>query len=283
MKTARTIEELRRIVGAWKAGNASVGFVPTMGFLHEGHESLMQRAAEDNDRVVVSIFVNPAQFGPSEDLDQYPRDLEHDLERCEALGVDLVFCPEVEEIYPAGFQTAVSVGSLSQGLCGKSRPTHFQGVCAVVSKLFAIVGADRAYFGQKDAQQLTIIRRMAQDLNFSVEIIGCPTVREPDGLAKSSRNKYLTPEERKAAPALNQALQLAQDAVAAGARDSAVLRRIMEEHLAAAPLFRIDYLEIVDALSLQPVQKISGSTLIAVAAFLGKTRLIDNRLLEVVD
>ena len=283
MKTVRTIEELRRIVGVWKANNASVGFVPTMGFLHEGHESLMRRAAADNDRVVVSIFVNPTQFGPSEDLNSYPRDLEHDLERCGALGVDLVFCPEVEEIYPAGFQTTVNVDSLSQGLCGKSRPTHFQGVCTVVSKLFAIVGADRAYFGQKDAQQLAIIRRMTRDLNFRVAIIGCPTVREADGLAKSSRNKYLTPEERKVAPALNQALQLAQDAVAAGERDSAALRRLMEEHLAAAPMFRIDYLAIVDALSLQPMQKISSSTLIAAAIFLGKTRLIDNRLLEPTD
>jgi len=280
MKTVRTIEEVRRIVGVWKANNASIGFVPTMGFLHEGHESLMQRAAVDNDRVVVSIFVNPAQFGPSEDLDRYPRDLEHDLKRCEALGVDLVFCPEVEEIYPIGFQTKVNVDSLSLGLCGKSRPTHFQGVCTVVSKLFAIVGANRAYFGQKDAQQLAIIRRMTQDLNFTVEIVGCPTVREPDGLAKSSRNKYLTMEERKAAPALNQALQLAEDAVTAGTRDGAALLRLIEEHLATTPLLRIDYLEIIDALSLQPVQKVSGSTLIAAAVFLGKTRLIDNRLLE---
>jgi len=283
MKTVRTIEELRRIVGVWKASSASVGFIPTMGFLHEGHESLMRRAAADNDRVVVSIFVNPTQFGPSEDLDRYPRDLEHDLERCEALGVDLVFCPEVEEIYPTGFQTTVSVDSLSLGLCSKSRPTHFQGVCTVVSKLFAIVGADRAYFGQKDAQQLAVIRRMTQDLNFSVEVVGCPTVREPDGLAKSSRNKYLTPEERKAAPALNQVLQLAEDAVAAGTRDGAALQRLMEEHLAAIPLFRIDYLEIVNALSLQPVQKLCGSILIVAAVFLGKTRLIDNRLLELTD
>ena len=283
MKTVRTIEELRHSVGLWKEKNASVGLVPTMGFLHEGHESLMRRAAEDNDRVVVSIFVNPAQFGPSEDLDRYPRDLEHDLERCEALGVDLVFCPEVEEMYPAGFQAKVNVDSLSLGLCGKSRPTHFQGVCTVVSKLFNIVGADRAYFGQKDAQQLAIIRRMARDLNFMVEIVGCPTVREPDGLAKSSRNKLLTPEERKAAPVLNQALQLAEDAVAAGARDSVTLRRLMENHLSAEPLIHIDYLEIVDALSLQPVEKISDSTLIAAAVFLGKTRLIDNHLLEPVD
>ena len=280
MKTVRTIEEIRHIVGAWKKNNASVGLVPTMGFLHEGHESLMQRAAQDNDHVVVSIFVNPTQFGPSEDLDRYPRDMENDLERCEALGVDLAFCPEVAEIYPAGFQTRITVDSLSHGLCGKSRPTHFQGVCTVVGKLFAIVGADRAYFGQKDAQQLAIIRRMARDLNFKVEIVGCPTVREPDGLAKSSRNKYLTPEERRAAPALNQALQLAEDGVAAGARDSAALRRIMAEHLSAEPLIRIEYLELVDAASLQPVQEISGNTLIAAAVFLGKTRIIDNRLLE---
>jgi len=283
MKTVRTIAELRHSVGLWKEKNTSIGLVPTMGFLHEGHESLMRRAAEDNDRVVVSIFVNPAQFGPSEDLDRYPRDLEHDLERCETLGVDLVFCPAVEEMYPAGFQTKVSVDSLSLGLCGKSRPTHFQGVCTVVSKLFNIVSADRAYFGQKDAQQLAVIRRMARDLNFMIEIVGCPTVREPDGLAKSSRNKLLTPEERKASPALNQALQLAEDAVAAGTRDSAALLRLMEHHLSAEPLLRVDYLEIVDALSLQPVQKLSGSTLIAAAIFLEKTRIIDNRLLELVE
>jgi len=280
MKTVRTIEELRRIVGLWKKNNASVGFVPTMGFLHEGHESLIRRATEDNDRVVVSIFVNPAQFSPSEDLDRYPRDLEHDLERCKTLGVDLVFCPEVEEVYPAGFQTVVSVNSLSQSLCGKSRPTHFQGVCTVVSKLFVIVDANRAYFGQKDAQQLAIIRRMTRDLNFTVEIVSCPTIRESDGLAKSSRNKYLTTEERKVAPALNQALQLAEEAVEAGARDSTALRQLMEEHLSAVPLIHTDYLEIVDADSLQPVQKLSSSTLIAAAVFLGKTRLIDNRLLE---
>ena len=280
-RTARTIEELRHIAGSWRKNKSSIGFIPTMGFLHEGHESLIERAAKENDRVVVSIFVNPAQFAPSEDLDCYPRDLERDLKRCAALGVDLVFCPDVEEMYPPGFQTRINVDSLAQGLCGKSRPTHFQGVCTVVSKLFTIVDADRAYFGQKDAQQLAIIRRMAHDLNFRVEVVGCPTVREADGLAKSSRNKHLTPKERESAPALNQALQLAEEAALAGVYDSALLRRIMKKRLSADPLIRIDYLEIVDALSLQPVQEVSGSTLIAIAAFLGKARLIDNRLLEI--
>lgn len=280
MKTVRTIAELRHIVRRWKEKNASVGLVPTMGFLHEGHESLMQCAANDNDRVVVSIFVNPMQFGPGEDLARYPRDPGHDRKRCEALGVDLIFHPEVEEMYPTGFQTIVAVPDLAQGLCGKSRPMHFQGVCTVVSKLFNIVDPDRAYFGQKDAQQLAIIRRMARDLNFSVEIVGCPIVREADGLAKSSRNKYLTPEERKTAPALNQALQLAEAAAMAGTRDSATLRRIVEERLASEPLFRIDYIEIVDALSLRPIKKLTGNTLMAAAAFLGKTRILDNRLFE---
>ena len=280
MKTVRTIEELRHTVQVWKEKNASVSLVPTMGFLHEGHESLMRCAREDTDFVVVSIFINPAQFGPTEDLDQYPRDLEHDLERCEALGVDLVYCPEVAEMYPQGYQTTVIVEGLSQGLCGKSRPTHFQGVCTVVSKLFNIVTPDRAYFGQKDAQQLAVIRRMARDLNFPVEIVGCPIVREPDGLAKSSRNKYLSQEERRSAPALNEALKLAEAAAEAGTRDSAILRRIVEDRLAAEPLFRIDYVEIVDAFSLQPVAEITGSTLIAAAAFLGKTRIIDNVLIE---
>ena len=279
MKTVRTIEELRRIVQVWKEKNASVGLVPTMGFLHEGHESLMRCAREDTDFVVVSIFVNPTQFGPDEDLDRYPRDLEHDLERCEALHVDLVYCPEAAEMYPHGYQTTVNVEGLSQGLCGKSRPAHFQGVCTVVSKLFNIVTPDRAYFGQKDAQQLAVIRRMARDLNFPVEIVGCPIVREPDGLAKSSRNKYLSPEERRSAPALNEALKLAEASAAAGTRDSATLRRIVEDRLAAEPLFRVDYIEIVDAFSLQPVAEITGSTLIAAAAYLGKTRIIDNVLI----
>ncbi len=279
MKVVKNIAVLRHHVALWREKKASVGLTPTMGFLHEGHESLMRRAVNENDRVVVSIFVNPAQFGPSEDLDRYPRDLEHDLERCEALGVDLVFCPEVEEMYPAGFQSMVAVSALSQGLCGKSRPTHFQGVCTVVSKFFNIVSPDRAYFGEKDAQQLAIIRRMAKDLDFTVEIVGCPIVREADGLAKSSRNKYLSPEERKAAPALNKALHAAGEAALSGIRDSRSLLRIVEESLAAEPLFRIDYVEIVDPLSLQPVEKIERGALLAAAAWLGATRLIDNRLL----
>lgn len=280
MKVACTIENVRSIVTMWKEQKASVGLVPTMGFLHEGHESLIRQAARENRRVVVSIFVNPTQFGPTEDLDSYPRDLERDLAYCKALGVDMVFTPSVEEMYSSGFQTSVSVSSLARGLCGKSRPTHFQGVCTVVSKLFNIVTADRAYFGQKDAQQLAIIRRMTKDLNFNLEIVGCPIIREPDGLAKSSRNKYLTKEERKAAPALRKALCSAEQAFKAGTTNTAELRRIVENRLAAEPLFRMDYIEFVDASSLEPVETVNQETLLAAAAFLGTTRIIDNCLLD---
>lgn len=279
MHTVRSIEEVRRIVAAWRQEGFRVGLAPTMGYLHEGHASLMRRAKAENDRVVVSIFVNPTQFGPSEDLDRYPRDLDHDLDLCRSLGVDLVFYPEAATMYPDGFQTGISVAGLSAGLCGKSRPTHFSGVCTVVCKLINIVGPDRAYFGQKDAQQLAVVRRMAADLNMEVEIVGCPIVREPDGLAKSSRNAYLTPEERRAALVLNRALQLAEEAVQAGEADSAVLLALMRDSIAAEPLVRVDYIEIVDALSLQPIPAVGDNTLFALAAFLGGTRLIDNRLI----
>ena len=235
MKTARTVEEVRGIVDTWKRAGLSVGLVPTMGYLHEGHESLMRRAVQENDRVVVSIFVNPTQFGPNEDLERYPRDLEHDLALCRSVGVELVFNPEPDVVYPAGFHTSIRVDSLTDGLCGRSRPTHFQGVCTVVCKLFNIVGPDRAYFGQKDAQQLAVIRRMVRDLNMRLEVVGCPIVREPDGLAKSSRNSYLTPEERAAALILSKSLRLAEEAVAAGERNSTTVLRLMQEAFAAEP------------------------------------------------
>jgi pantoate--beta-alanine ligase len=279
MKTARTTEEVRRNVAAWKQEGLGVGLVPTMGFLHEGHASLIRRAVAENDRVVVSIFVNPTQFGPSEDLDRYPRDLEHDLQICRSEGAELVFCPEVETMYPPGFHTAITVHSLTEGLCGRSRPTHFAGVCTVVCKLFNIVGPDNAYFGQKDAQQLAVIRRMVLDLNIPLEIVACPTVREADGLAKSSRNRFLSPEERKAALALNRSLQLAEAAVRAGERDCAILIKRMRDCLEAESLVTVDYIEIVDAGSLRPLEKVEDAALAAVAAFLGKTRLIDNRLI----
>jgi pantoate--beta-alanine ligase len=277
MKSVRTTEEVRRIVAAWKQEGLSVGLTPTMGCLHEGHASLIRRAAAENGRVVVSIFVNPIQFGPSEDLNQYPRDLDNDLGICRSEGADLVFFPEVATLYPRGFQTSVTVSGLTEGLCGRSRPTHFTGVCTVVCKLFNIVEPDNAYFGQKDAQQLAVIRRMVQDLNMTLRVVDCPIIREPDGLAKSSRNRYLSPEEREAALALNRSLRLVESAVLKGERNSAALIALARECLDAEPLIKTDYVELVDAISLQPLERVEETALVAVAAYLGKTRLIDNR------
>ena len=278
MKTTVTIAEARRLIVDWKQEGKTLGLVPTMGFLHQGHESLIQRALEENDNVVVSIFVNPTQFGPGEDLDRYPRDFARDEKLCASLGVDLLFHPEPDEMYPSGFETTISVGGLAQGLCGRRRPTHFQGVCTVVCKLFTILNPDRAYFGQKDAQQLEVIRRMTTDLNLPVAVVGCPIVREADGLAKSSRNNYLSPEERNAATALNRALQLAAEAARSGEKSCDALLQIINSVIDAEPLLRLDYAEIVDSSSLQPVSTLNKPTLIALAVFDGKTRLIDNVL-----
>lgn len=280
MKIARTVQVARCSVQAWKKEGLRVGLVPTMGFLHEGHISLIRQAAKNNDRVVVSIFVNPMQFGPAEDLDRYPRDIKTDTELCKAEGVDLVFIPEVEDMYPEGFSTTVSVGTLTAGLCGRSRPGHFEGVCTVVCKLFVVITPDRAYFGQKDAQQLAVIRRMARDLNMSVEVTGCPIVREADGLAKSSRNSYLSPEERRAALGLYQSLQAAQEKAASGERDSKAIIAAVRDVLSAYPLLREDYVEIVHPDDLQPIARIIGPALVAVAAYAGGTRLIDNILIK---
>ena len=276
-----TVNEVRAAVAAWKKEGLSVGLVPTMGYLHEGHQSLIERAAKDNDRVVASIFVNPMQFGPNEDLESYPRDLERDLARCEAAGAHLVFHPDPSAMYSPEFRTKVEVSELTAGLCGKSRPTHFVGVCTVVCKLFNIVTPNRAYFGQKDAQQLAVIRRMARDLDIPTEVIGCPIVREPDGLAKSSRNAYLLPDERIAALALNRSLRQAEKAVAGGERESRVLSAVIREAMNAEPLVKIDYVEIVDPDSMRPLQRLEGKTLIAVAAYVGKARLLDNTVIEV--
>ena len=227
MKICETIEEVRGIVGEWKKEGKSVGFVPTMGYLHEGHQSLMEAARRENDRVVVSIFVNPMQFGPTEDLDSYPRDLERDCGVCRTAGVDLVFHPQPEEMYPDGFCSYADMNGLTGELCGRTRPTHFRGVQTVVLKLFHIVTPDRAYFGQKDAQQLAVIRRMVRDLNLDIEICGCPIVREPDGLAKSSRNTYLSPEERQAALILSKSLAEAARLIDGGERDAGAIREKM--------------------------------------------------------
>ncbi len=280
MKIVNTIQEVRDQVKEWRRQGLSVGLVPTMGYLHEGHKSLIDRAVEQNDRVVVSVFVNPMQFGPGEDLESYPRDMDRDAALCEKAGAHLIFHPEPSEMYQKDFSSYVDMNTLTGGLCGKSRPVHFRGVCTVVSKLFHIVTPDRAYFGQKDAQQLAVISHMVSDLNFGIEIVGCPIVREEDGLAKSSRNTYLNPEERKAATVLNRSLEEAQELFLAGESRAEVLKERICQILEAEPLARIDYVELVDWQSLEPVEEINGCVLMAIAVFIGKTRLIDNRIIE---
>ena len=273
---ATTVNEVRTQVKAWKKEGLSVGFVPTMGYLHEGHQSLIKRAVEENDRVVVSIFVNPMQFGPTEDLDSYPRDLEKDSALCEATGANLIFHPEPEEMYTDGFCSYVDMSVLTEELCGLSRPVHFRGVCTVVSKLFHIVAPDRAYFGQKDAQQLAIIKRMVLDLNMDVEVIGCPIIREEDGLAKSSRNTYLSPEERKAALILSKTITLGENMVKNGEKDCKVVLDAMKKNIETEPMAKIDYVKIVDGLTMQQIDTIDRPILCAMAVYIGKTRLIDN-------
>jgi pantoate--beta-alanine ligase len=277
MKTIRSIAALQEEIREAHRRGESVGFVPTMGYFHEGHLSLMRRARQENGLVVVSLFVNSLQFGPNEDFAKYPRDLDRDAQMAEGTGVDLLFHPEAAEMYPEGFQTTVTVGELTEGLCGASRPGHFQGVATVVLKLFHIVQPDRAYFGEKDAQQLRVIRRMARDLNLGLAVVGCPIVREPDGLALSSRNIFLAPAERQAALVLYRTLQRAGELLAAGERDSTALRRELLTVLDGEPLAELDYLAIVDSDTLQPRQPLAGTILVALAVRIGKTRLIDNR------
>ncbi len=276
----KTIEEVRAQVKAWRAEGLTVGLVPTMGYLHEGHQSLIARSVAENDRTVVSDFVNPIQFGPTEDLATYPRDLKRDATLCESTGANLIFNPEPEEMYAPDFCTYVDMDHLTKGLCGKTRPIHFRGVCTVVSKLFHIVQPDRAYFGQKDAQQLAVIRRMVRDLNMPLTIVGCPIIREEDGLAKSSRNTYLSAEERKAALCLSRGLNKGKAAVEAGETDAEKVKAIIAAEIEAEPLSRIDYVEIVDWNNLEPVSSTEGSILAAVAVYIGKTRLIDNFIIE---
>lgn len=276
MQIVKTIDEVRSAVKQWKREGLSVGLVPTMGFLHEGHKSLIERAVKENDRVVVSDFVNPTQFGPNEDLASYPRDLDRDAKLCEDAGAALLFNPEPEEMYYEDRTTSVNMEGLTKELCGKSRPIHFSGVCTVVSKLFHIVTPDRAYFGQKDAQQLAVIKRMVRDLNFDIEIVGCPIIREEDGLAKSSRNTYLSEEERKAAVILNQSLKIGKEMVEKGEKDAAKVKEAIVKNLTTEPLAKIDYVEVVDFHTIEPITTIKGSVLTAIAVYIGKTRLIDN-------
>ncbi|MCD7960112.1 MAG: pantoate--beta-alanine ligase [Ruminococcus sp.] len=276
MKIVETIAEVKSIVRAWKKSDASIGFVPTMGYLHEGHLSLIQRARQENDRVVVSIFVNPTQFGANEDLDSYPRDLQHDAALCENAGVDLIFHPTLEQMYPKGFCSFVDVDVLTKELCGLSRPVHFRGVCTVVSKLFHIITPDRAYFGEKDAQQLAVIKRMVQDLNMDVDVIGCPIVRETDGLAKSSRNTYLSPEERKAALVLSRSITQGKKYVQQGEKNAHTLVQAMTEIIEKEPLAKIDYVKVVDLFTMQQIDTLDRPFLAAMAVYIEKTRLIDN-------
>lgn len=276
MKIVSTVNDVRSTVKEWKKNGLKVGLVPTMGFLHEGHLSLIKKAVSENDKVVVSVFVNPTQFGPNEDFEAYPRDLNKDAALCEEAGADLIFHPEPEEMYPDGFCSSVNMTGLTDALCGKSRPIHFQGVCTVVSKLFNIAAPDNAYFGEKDAQQLAIIKRMVKDLNFDIKITGCPIIREEDGLAKSSRNTYLNPEERQAALVLSKAVKCGRNLVEDGEKDSAVILKEMKSIIENEPLARIDYVEIVDMNTMKNIDKVKGDVLCAMAVYIGKTRLIDN-------
>jgi len=280
MEITGSIQNVRETVKKWRQQGLSVGFVPTMGYLHEGHKSLIVKAVSDNDKVVVSDFVNPIQFGANEDLSTYPRDIELDKKLCEAAGADLIFHPQPDEMYASDFSTFVETQNVSRELCGRTRPTHFRGVCTVVCKLFHIVMPDRAYFGQKDAQQLAVIRRMVRDLNIDIEIVGCPIVREADGLAKSSRNTYLNEEERKAALALSKAIFYGEEMIRNGERKAEVVLSAMRSIIEEEPLAKIDYVEMTDADSIEPIETAQGRTLTAIAVYIGKTRLIDNFIVD---
>jgi pantoate--beta-alanine ligase len=280
MKVTRDIGSTRLAIAAARRAGRRIGLVPTMGYLHRGHVSLIDAARRDQTWVVVSIFVNPTQFGPSEDFDRYPRDSAGDLKQCEDAGVELVFMPSVEDMYPPGSTTTVHVAKLTDTLCGPCRPGHFDGVATVVAKLFNIVQPDAAYFGQKDAQQLAVLRRMTRDLDLPIEIVGCPTERESDGLAMSSRNALLSPDERRRAIVLYQALSAARTAVTGGERDARLITAQMRRIVEAAEPSRIDYISIVDPETMQPIEQIERPMLVALAVRIGNTRLIDNLLLD---
>ena len=280
MKVVKTIQEVRAQVREWRKEGLTIGLVPTMGYLHEGHQSLIRKSVSENDRTVVSVFVNPIQFGPNEDLEAYPRDLNRDRKAVEEAGGDLIFHPEPSEMYPGHFTSFIDTTETTELLCGAVRPIHFRGVCTVVGKLFNIVLPDKAYFGQKDAQQLATIRRFVRDLNFPVEIVACPIVREEDGLAKSSRNTYLNPQERQAALILSKSLKLGKAAIEQGERSAQRIIDIIRQNLQTEPLARVDYVEVVDFENIQRVETIQGETLVAIAVYIGKTRLIDNFIIK---
>lgn len=276
MEVIARVAEMQARARQWRREGKQVGFVPTMGYFHQGHLSLIRRAVQENDLAVVSVYVNPTQFGPQEDFHRYPRDLERDIRLAEEEGVHVLFAPSDAEMYPQGYQTYVEVTELTQGLCGARRPGHFRGVATVVAKLFHIVQPTRAYFGEKDYQQLRVVERMVRDLNLEVEIVPMPIVREIDGLAMSSRNVYLSPEERRAATVLYRAWKAAQEWVAQGERDALRLREKVVRFIEAEPLARVDYVEIVDPSTLEPLERLEGEARLMLAAFVGSTRLIDN-------
>lgn len=280
MKVVKSVTEMHQLADLFRRDGKVIAFVPTMGYLHEGHLALMRTAGEKGDILVISIFVNPIQFGPKEDYSRYPRDLERDLKLAQSVGVDVVFAPEVQEMYPDGFQTVVDVTELSKPLCGRSRPGHFRGVATVVTKLFNIVKPHIAIFGQKDFQQLVVIRRMAKDLNMDIQIIGHPIVREADGLAMSSRNVYLSSEERSVALRLNQSLDVARRLVRQSVLNAEEILRAIKSHLCQDDALRLDYAELRDPETLEEVSVINRPTLLAIAAFVGNTRLIDNCILD---
>ncbi len=280
METITTAENMQTMADELRSAGHIISLVPTMGFLHEGHLELMRVAKKHSDELVMSLFVNPTQFGPAEDYDQYPRDTEGDLEKARRVGVDMVFMPSVEEMYPEGSQTKICVERVTKHLCGISRPTHFDGVTTVVAKLFNIVKPHLAVFGQKDFQQLTVISRMVMDLNMDIKILGVPTVREPDGLAMSSRNKYLSEEERKSALCLKKSLDLADNIFQEGEKDAVVIKGAIESLIRENPFTDIDYVSICDSTSLEDIRTMRDGSLVALAVRVGKTRLIDNRVLR---
>lgn len=280
MQIARTIAEIRAFVAQARADGKTVGLVPTMGALHVGHASLIDAAAARCDYVVVSIFVNPTQFGPNEDFERYPRPFEKDVEVCKTHGADAIFAPTPAEMYPRTNLTWVTVEKVTEPLCGRSRPGHFRGVATVCTKLFNIVGPDAAFFGQKDAQQVAVIRRMVADLNMPLEIVVCPTVREPDGLAVSSRNQYLSPQERGQAPVIHRALRRCEKLIESGVENASEIVEAMQKVLGEAPALQVEYVSLVDAASLEAVDRVNGRVLVAIAARLGSTRLIDNIVVD---
>lgn len=280
MKIIYKVKQMQGFVRRGQRAGKTVGFVPTMGALHEGHLSLIRRAAKENDIVVVSIFVNPTQFGPKEDFAKYPRPFKKDVALAKSAGADIIFYPSTKEMYPEEYQTYIDVEKITHGLCGASRPGHFRGVATVVAKLFNAVSAERAYFGQKDYQQVQVIRCLVADLNIPIKVVMCPIIREKEGLAMSSRNQYLNAEERRSAPCLYEALQVAKSMARAGIKDVAKIKKEMRNIIESNVLARVDYIEIVDAETLDPIKKIRGGVVAVLAVFIGNTRLIDNMVLE---